>query len=170
MSQLADIAPVYAVKGNWDSWYWKNLNPLSIEKVHELDCQIEAIKIRDTEVRMGGIGVGNESCASNLFAHFPKNQISIFLYHYPDLIPEVSESRKIDLYLAGHTHGGQVRMPFYGALITFSKFDKKYESGLYKENETYLYVNRGIGMEGGNAPRIRFLARPEITVIDLVPN
>jgi predicted MPP superfamily phosphohydrolase len=77
------------------------------------------------------------------------------------------EASKIDLYLAGHTHGGQVALPFYGALITLSKTGKKYESGLHHLSNTYMYTNRGIGMEGGKAPRVRFCARPEVTVIDI---
>ena len=60
-------------------------------------------------------------------------------------------------------------MPFYGALITFSKFGKKYEGGTYEVGKTRLNVNRGIGMEGGKAPRVRFCARPEVTVIDIMP-
>jgi predicted MPP superfamily phosphohydrolase len=63
----------------------------------------------------------------------------------------------------------QIQLPFYGALVTLSKFGKKYEAGMYTVNETILYVNRGIGMEGGLAPRVRFLARPEITVFDIIP-
>jgi len=90
------------------------------------------------------------------------------LYHYPDAIEEAAQHR-IDLYCAGHTHGGQVALPFYGAIITLSKFGKKYESGLRRLEDTWLYVNRGIGMEGGPAPRVRFCARPEITVIELSP-
>lgn len=61
-------------------------------------------------------------------------------------------------------------MPFYGALVTFSKFGKKYEGGTYQIEKTTLNVNRGIGMEGGNTPRVRFWARPEVTVIDVLPN
>jgi predicted MPP superfamily phosphohydrolase len=59
---------------------------------------------------------------------------------------------RANLYLAGHTHGGQVALPFYVALVTLSRFDKKYESGLQRVGNTYLYVSRGIGMEGGPAP------------------
>jgi predicted MPP superfamily phosphohydrolase len=62
-----------------------------------------------------------------------------------------------------------VALPLYGALITFSRFGKRFESGLYRVGGTALYVNRGIGMEGGGAPRVRFWARPEITLIELVP-
>ena len=60
--------------------------------------------------------------------------------------------------------------PFYGALITLSKYGKRFEGGTYKVDNTWLNVNRGIGMEGGPAPRVRFWAPPEITVIDVLPN
>jgi hypothetical protein len=75
----------------------------------------------------------------------------------------------VDLYLAGHTHGGQIALPFYGAIITLSKFGKKYESGEYRVGNTILYVNRGLGLAGGFNPKMRFFARPEITVFDLKP-
>ena len=53
-------------------------------------------------------------------------------------------------------------------MVTLSKYGKKYESGKYIVGDTVLYVNRGIGMEGGYAPRVRFWARPEITVFNIV--
>jgi uncharacterized protein len=77
----------------------------------------------------------------------PAGPYSIFLYHTPDLIEEL-KGANMDLYLAGHTHGGQVALPFYGALLTLSKYGKEYESGEYSVNGITLYVNRGIGSEG----------------------
>ena len=61
-----------------------------------------------------------------------------------------------------------VRVPFYGAIATLSKFGKKYEMGEYQVGPTTLFVTRGIGFEPYPAPRVRFLCRPEIVVIDLV--
>ncbi|MGA9520625.1 MAG: hypothetical protein WBV82_04125 [Myxococcaceae bacterium] len=61
-----------------------------------------------------------------------------------------------------------MRLPKYGALVTMSKHDKQYEMGRYTVDGTVLYVNRGIGTDGGRLPRIRFMARPEITVLDIV--
>jgi hypothetical protein len=78
---------------------------------------------------------------------------------------EAAQKCKVDLYCAGHTHGGQIALPFYGALITFSRFDKKYEAGFFHERPTWLYVNRGMGCEG--TPHFRFFARPEVTMIEL---
>jgi predicted MPP superfamily phosphohydrolase len=59
--------------------------------------------------------------------------------------------------------------PPHGGVVTLSKFDKRFESGRYPVGPTTLYVHRGVGLEGGSAPRVRFCARPEIAVIDLVP-
>ncbi|MCL5278332.1 MAG: metallophosphoesterase [Planctomycetes bacterium] len=98
----------------------------------------------------------------------PSDRFNVFLYHTPDLVEDVS-GPGIDLYLCGHTHGGQVALPWYGALITFSKFGKKYETGLYRVGQTTLYVNRGLGLEPRPGPQVRFLARPEIAVFDIVP-
>jgi uncharacterized protein len=91
---------------------------------------------------------------------------NILLFHTPDLMNEAAVAG-YDLYLCGHTHGGQIRLPFYGAIYTSSVFYKTYEMGLYRKDKTILYVNRGLGMEGREAPRARFLARPEIAVFDI---
>jgi len=91
---------------------------------------------------------------------------TLLLYHSPDLIREATRAG-IDLYLCGHTHGGQIRFPFIGALVTASKFWKRYEMGHYVERNTNLYVSRGIGMEGRGAPRARFLCPPEIELFEL---
>jgi uncharacterized protein len=85
----------------------------------------------------------------------------ILLYHSPDLAPQAAEMG-VDLMLSGHTHGGQVRLPFYGAMLTGSLYGKKYEAGRYLVEKMVLYVSRGLGMEGAGAPRVRFLCPPEI--------
>ncbi|MBI3099269.1 MAG: hypothetical protein HYY93_13665 [Planctomycetes bacterium] len=92
---------------------------------------------------------------------------TIALTHAPHAIEDVDPAR-CDLFLCGHTHGGQIRLPLYGALITLSRHGKKYEAGRYEVGPMTVYVTRGIGCEGGAAPRVRFLCRPEITVIEIV--
>jgi len=90
--------------------------------------------------------------------------LQILLYHSPDLFPLAAELG-IDLHLAGHTHGGQLRLPLFGALVTSSAFWKRYEAGLYRKGSSTLYVSRGIGVEGKGAPRARFLAPPEVVLV-----
>jgi predicted MPP superfamily phosphohydrolase len=91
---------------------------------------------------------------------------TILLYHTPDLAPEAAEAG-VDLQLSGHTHGGQVRLPIYGALYAGSLYGKSFESGRIQQAGLTLYVSRGIGMEGKGAPRIRFLTPPEIIMWEL---
>lgn len=91
---------------------------------------------------------------------------TILLYHTPDLMPAAARIG-VDLYLAGHTHGGQLRLPKYGALVTASRFGKRFEMGRYEQDNTTLYVNRGVGLEGKGAPRARFLCPPEVALFTL---
>ena len=96
----------------------------------------------------------------------PEPVFTLLLYHSPDIMPDAAE-RGVDLVLAGHTHGGQVRLPLYGAVITSSVYGKRYEMGRYREGQTMMYVSRGLGMEGLSAPRVRFLCPPEVVTVIL---
>lgn len=86
---------------------------------------------------------------------------SVLLHHSPDLAPEAA-ALGMDLQLSGHTHGGQVRLPWIGAIFAASLYGKRYESGRYQVGPMTLYTTRGIGLEGQGAPRVRFLCPPEI--------
>jgi predicted MPP superfamily phosphohydrolase len=168
LSRLAAIAPTFAVKGNWDAWYWRGVDLFADTGVVVLNGAGTTLRVRESSVWIGGVAVESERLLPQLLSAVPAGVFSILLYHAPDLIDDV-EGHDVDLYCAGHTHGGQVALPVYGALVTFSKFGKKYEGGLYRMGRAWLYVNRGIGMEGGGAPRVRFWARPEITVFEIGP-
>jgi len=98
----------------------------------------------------------------------PAGDARILLYHTPDLMPLAGELG-IDLYLCGHTHGGQIALPLYGALTTGSRWGKRYERGRIREGRTTLYVSRGLGVEGLGAPRARFFAPPEVIVWEFAP-
>jgi len=86
--------------------------------------------------------------------------------HAPDPAPELA-ALGYDLILSGHTHGGQVRMPFVGALVTNSAIPARLCMGLSRFGRTYLHVSPGLGTSKF-AP-FRFLCRPEATLIELVP-
>lgn len=91
----------------------------------------------------------------------------ILLYHSPDIAPEL-EALPIDLQVSGHTHGGQVQLPFIGAIYSGSLYGLKFTNGFYQVNQSpYLIISRGLGLEGDAAPRVRFLSPPEIGLISL---
>lgn len=73
-----------------------------------------------------------------------------------------------DLFLAGHTHGGQVRLPGLGPLLTFSAVPREAAAGLsHLPDGRPLYVSRGVGMERSDAPRVRFNCPPEVVFLEL---
>jgi predicted MPP superfamily phosphohydrolase len=87
--------------------------------------------------------------------------------HSPDAAPELA-ALGYDLIVAGHTHGGQVRMPVVGALVTNCSLPPRLASGLIRFGETYLHTSRGLGTSK-YAP-FRFLCRPEATLLELRPS
>jgi predicted MPP superfamily phosphohydrolase len=92
----------------------------------------------------------------------------LLMAHEPDYADHViahPRGHLVDLMLAGHSHGGQIRLPFLGPLI-LPPMAEKYPEGYYRFNQLQLYVNRGIGTVG--LP-FRLNCPPEITVITLQP-
>lgn len=99
----------------------------------------------------------------------PQGVFRIAIGHAPDFAMALKE-KPIDLLLAGHTHGGQVRLPFIGPLVIDSNVSKEWASGLRSIGVPYLNVSAGAGsnrFEG--LPPIRFGCPTEITIIDLIP-
>ncbi|HPO14072.1 MAG TPA: hypothetical protein PLI09_11545 [Candidatus Hydrogenedentes bacterium] len=117
---------------------------------------------------IGVIGLLLVGGKEEAYAAMKEATYRITLNHTPDLADETVE-KGMDLYLCGHAHGGQVRIPFWGAIITNCESGKKYESGLYQRGSTYIYTSRGFGLEPRPAPQVRFLCRPQVTLITVHP-
>ncbi|WP_242270864.1 metallophosphoesterase [Bacillus cereus group sp. BfR-BA-01310] len=94
--------------------------------------------------------------------HAQQNIYTIVLVHEPDIAPKIA-TYPINLQLSGHSHGGQVQLPFLGAIIT-PALAKYYIEGFYNHRNLTLYVNRGLGRT--RVP-FRFMAKPEITLFTL---
>jgi hypothetical protein len=162
--QLDVAAPlgVFAVRGNVDDDGWADafagLPITTVERRQAFDvgqvrltCLAERESFRPwTEVPGGDPG-----------------RFHLVLGHSPNFALGKVDA---DLLIAGHTHGGQVRLPLFGPVLTQCELPNRYASGLLDlSGGGRLYVPRGIGMERGFAPRLRFNCRPELTVIELVP-
>ncbi len=93
----------------------------------------------------------------------PAGATIVLLVHEPDYADTVAADGRVHLQLSGHSHGGQVRVPFRGPLV-LPYLAQKYHTGLYTVGNMRLYVNRGVGLI---APAIRLNCRPEVTLITL---
>jgi predicted MPP superfamily phosphohydrolase len=125
----------------------------------------QALTIIGLECRQGMTADGAR--LARLLATISTGEPRLLLYHTPELMPQAVE-HGIELYLCGHTHGGQVRLPLIGPLLTSSRLGRRYVMGHYHEGRTHLYVSRGIGFEGLGAPRVRLFCRPEVALLELV--
>jgi len=94
----------------------------------------------------------------------PTGATIVLLAHEPDYADEVAADGRVSLQTSGHSHGGQVRLPFIGPPV-LPYLASKYYAGLHRVGGTWLYVNRGVGMI---APPVRFNCRPEVTLLTLV--
>lgn len=120
------------------------------------------------EVRLCIAGVDDLSHGSprlDLLPPHTARDFTILLAHHPDQAEHVRRAEDdIDLVLSGHTHGGQVRLPFVGAVLNSAGHPDLYEVGVRRRPWTQVYTSRGIGTT--HLP-IRFLAPPEIAILEL---
>lgn len=107
---------------------------------------------------------GKPDLPSALSRTAAKDECVVLLSHCPDFA-DITVQYPVDLQLSGHSHGGQVRLPFYGHIVT-PEYGKKYVDGLYTlgGGKLQVYTNRGIGV---SVYPIRFWCRPELTVFTL---
>ena len=94
----------------------------------------------------------------------PRESVKILLSHNPDINRQIKPSHKIDLVLSGHTHGGQISLPFIGPPFSPTR-DARYIRGLVRDGDRQTYITRGVGHL---VMPIRFNCPPEVTVITLV--
>lgn len=155
-------SPVYGVPGNHD--YWSRANFAEIAKC--LAGTGGAWMLNQQQTVAGG--KINLIGSANIFPFLiPKAQangsMNILLLHYPAWTKQLGD-RKYDLILAGHSHGGQLRIPFYGAPFLPYNVDE-YDRGMFQSPAGPLYVNVGIGYI--STFDFRFNCRPEITVFEV---
>jgi predicted MPP superfamily phosphohydrolase len=93
----------------------------------------------------------------------PAEAFKILLVHTPELLTE-AHHHDVHLYLCGHTHGGQICLPFFGPIITHANCPRKYVYGAWQYGSVKGYTSPGVGCSGVNA---RFLCPPEIVLIEL---
>lgn len=121
-------------------------------------------------VRVAGVAVRASAERTATFDALaePYDGLTVLVAHRPDVVYELDAKSSVDIITSGHTHGGQVSLPFYGPLFTASSVPRSVaKGGLSTVDGFALYVSTGVGLERGDAPQLRFGVRPSIGVINL---
>jgi hypothetical protein len=164
---------VYFVLGNTD-------DPGRVGRVFEgtnvqlLRNEVAELEHAGQDIRIGGAdfypSAPHVVAFTRTFEFAAGDDLRILLAHYPDVGLQLQRDSRVDLVVAGHTHGGQVQVPLLGPPITLSAVPRRIAAGgLHDLDGRRFYVSRGLGCERGLAPRIRFLAPPEVSLLTLVP-
>lgn len=151
----------FAVLGNHDVWH----DAFGIKKVLE-ENNITVLKNSNKKVEDFYIAGVEDLQTQNPDIDKTLKNIDapvILLSHTPDIFENVPDT--VNLVLAGHVHGGQVKLPFKGAIFVPSKYGTKYAEGFFNDMGRKMLVTRGVGT---SILPIRFLCPPEIVVIEFV--
>lgn len=156
---------VYATLGNHDNWVdFKKADAWLSRIGQNLRHRAVALKQNSETLWIGGAGDFNEDVLGidAAFADAPESDCKIVLAHTPDSADAQFKTR-VDLMISGHTHGGQVVVPFYGPPILPVK-NKRYVGGIVKTQRMTIFISRGIGWA---ILPVRFNCPPEIAVLTL---
>jgi uncharacterized protein len=161
---------VYAVRGNVDRDWPAVFQGTSITCLSDQTIRIpltvgRALSLTGLDLRSSFGATPARTRA--LVAATPAADLRIVIGHVPDFAAVLAAGERVDLALAGHTHGGQIELPFFGPPVTFSILPRRFASGLNDYRGVPLHVTRGVGLERGYAPQVRFLCPPEICLLEV---
>jgi predicted MPP superfamily phosphohydrolase len=167
LSKLHAPDGVVAVLGNHDHWTDANEIRRVIERAHIRELKNEVISVVKGEEKLHICGVDDfmEGLArlDHVLEKLPGDGAAILLAHEPDFADISALSKRFDLQISGHSHGGQIVLPWIGAPF-LPGYARKYTSGLHQVDGMLQYTNRGLGT---SEIQIRFNCPPEITVFTL---
>jgi predicted MPP superfamily phosphohydrolase len=156
-----------AIRGNWDVWFWSDIDLFAGTGFTELTSRWRQVEVRGVPLRVGAHEFVDEWLPAQVVPPPPPGPgPTILLYHATDYA-HVAAGQGIDLYLDGDTHGGQIALPFYGPMLSVGRRGREFHRGLYHLGRTTVVVTPGTGVER-NLP-FRFGVPPEVTVLHLVP-
>jgi uncharacterized protein len=162
----------FAVLGNHDFWSGKAVAEKIVRDLEGIGVRVlrnEAVRLQRGSQSLHLVGVDDYWEDSydlvRALQGVPEHSLRILLSHNPDVNEHIDVLRKpIDLILSGHTHGGQIVLPYVGAPYLPSPFGQKYRAGLVSDGDRRTYVSRGLGVFF--AP-VRLNCPPEVTVMTL---
>ena len=170
LGKLSASDKVVGVLGNHDYWTdaKKIAQVLENNNVLNLDNKVYTLKRGNSILNIAGVDdvwVGKDRL-DLVLQQLPAQGAAILLAHEPDFADTSALTNRFDLQLSGHSHAGQIRLPFLEPPF-LPGLGQKYYAGLYKIGKMFQYTNRGVGT---TKLHLRFSSRPEITVFRLESN
>ena len=183
IKKAINIAPTYYVSGNHEQLsehYTKLKEILKKYNVTNMDDSYITLNKKGGKIGLTGVAapvqiknekdekfMDNDSYIKNILENLSQNShvdFNILIAHRPEQI-HVYKEFYFDLVFSGHAHGGQIRIPFVGGILSPNQgFFPKYSEGIHKEGSTYMVVSRGLG---NSLFPFRIFNRPELVVVDL---
>jgi len=158
----------FAVRGNHDNRSFLSLSQAALAAARLPDLDNTGVWLKRSGARLRICGVGDlwtdHQDLEAALGDATERDATILLSHNPDFVETIRDPR-VGLVLSGHTHGGQVVVPGFGAPIVPSRYGQKYLYGLVQGPCCEVFVTRGAGTI---TPPVRFLCRPEVVLITLV--
>ncbi|HWC27632.1 MAG TPA: metallophosphoesterase [Solirubrobacteraceae bacterium] len=158
-------APALAVLGNHDWNHWGEQMLAALRRAGVTVLENDAVPIAVRGARLWAVGLADASTHAPSFEALdavPDGEPVLVLSHDPDVFAHVPP--RVALTLAGHTHGGQVNLPWVRERVTPSRHGARYAQGPVEEDGRHLFVTRGIGTS--RLP-VRFRAPPEVAALRL---
>jgi predicted MPP superfamily phosphohydrolase len=172
LSRLHAHGGVYIVAGNVDVPE-RIRRAVAGTSIRFLENEIAEIEVDGMRMAVAGLTddfttPAARACLNRLTVHARDRAFALLLSHRPDTVLSLNTDHAVDLLVSGHTHGGQVALPWFGPPITLSQAPRRVcAGGLHRVGGQRIYVSRGVGCERGHAPRIRFNCPPEVSVLTL---
>lgn len=163
---------MYGVGGDVDDRWW--LEICDATGMIPLENRTEVVELPGTKINLTGFLLGtSRSSEPKWLGASGKGRdpeaLDVYMGHAPDYAIALKKRGQPFLALAGHTHGGQVQIPFVGPILTLTNVPRKYADDFLPFGSGTLSVARGIGLERIDAPQLRFNCRPEMRFVTLTP-
>ena len=167
LGQLRASDGVLSVMGNHDYWTDQQTvrSIISAANVVELSNDVYTVERGNTVLNIGGLDDVwmRKNRIERLLQRMPPTGPGVMLAHEPDIADAVAATGRFGLQMSGHSHGGQVVIPFFGPPI-IPPYALKYPLGRYQVGDMVQYTNRGVGTM---RLQVRINCRPEVTVFEL---
>ncbi|MFO0954347.1 MAG: metallophosphoesterase [Isosphaeraceae bacterium] len=173
LKSLSAPGGVYLVLGDTDGPGEHLRSLLESTGIRILVNETVHVRVGGRRVTIGGVELRYDSTEARavvdrLESDEGEGDVRVLLAHRPDVVLGLRPGSRIDLVVAGHTHGGQIVVPGFGPPMTLSRVPRQVAAGgLHAVRGNAVYVSRGVGCERGQAPRIRFLCPPEVSLVEL---